>query len=133
MSDDRPNPKITPQTASAARSEFALDYASSVRRWSARTFTMENLLSGLKTFAWVAPLTILIWVYAEREQVVQKEVTIPIAVKSTDPGRIVSLRPGDESIVAFIEGPRLAVDRVSELVTQPGVGPVVQIELDARN
>ena len=133
MSDDSPNPKITPQSsASSARDPFALDYASSLRRWSARTFTWEHVVSGLKTFMWVAPLTILIWVYAEREQVVQKEETIPIAVKSTDPNRIVSLRPGDESIVATIEGPRLAVDRVRELVTTPGKGPVVQIEFDGR-
>lgn len=132
MSDDLPNPKITPQTTALARNAFVLDYASSLRRWSARTFTIENFVSGLKTFAWVAPLTILIWVYAEREQVVAREETIPIAVKSTDPNRIVSLRPGDESIVALIEGPRLAVDRVRELVTTPGKGPVVQIEFDGR-
>lgn len=139
MSDDSPNPKITPETSSASssgsfssRGAFPLEYASSFRRWTARTFTWENVTSGLKTFMWVAPLTILIWVYAEREQVVRKEVTIPIAVKSTDPNRIVTLRPGDESIVATIEGPRLAVDRLSDLVTAPGQGPVVVIEFDGR-
>ena len=95
MNDDLPNPKITPQTTGSGpqRDGLILDYASSLRRWSGRMFTLENLSSGLKTFMWVAPLTILIWVYAEREQVVQKEVTLPIAVKSTDPKLIVSLRP----------------------------------------
>src|SRR5262245_38902503 len=128
MSDQPQIPQIKPAADTSATSE----YVASLRRWAFRTFTVENFISGLKTFAWVAPLTILIWVYAEREQVVVRETTIPIAVKSTDPNRIVSLRPGDESIVASIEGPRLAVDRVSELVTTPGKGPVVQIEFDGR-
>ncbi|MBC8105035.1 MAG: hypothetical protein H7Z14_00470 [Anaerolineae bacterium] len=132
MSEESPTPSIKPPPKTSALGDAVRAYLWNLRRWSARTFTGENLVSSMKTFAWVAPLTILIWVYAEREQVVQRETTIPIAVKSTDPNRIVSLRPGDESIVAFIGGPRLAVDRVIELVTNPGKGPIVQIEIDGR-
>lgn len=132
MSDEPQTPSIKPAPKTSVLGETVREHAWNIRRWFARTFTAENLVAGIKTFAWVAPLTILIWVYAEREQVVQRETTLPIAVKSTDPNRIVSLRPGDESIVAFIGGPRLAVDRVIELVTNPGKGPAVQIEIDGR-
>src|SRR4051812_25126512 len=112
MSEDSPTPSIKPAPKPSALGDAVREYAWNLRRWSARTFTTENFFAFMKTFAWVAPLTILIWVYAEREQVVQRETTIPIAVKSTDPNRIVSLKPGDESILAFVGGPRLAVDRV---------------------
>src|SRR5881392_2688309 len=92
----------------AARPNFIGDTSTNLRRWFTRTFTLENLFVTLKTLAWVTPLTILIWVYAEREQVTSRPVTIPIAVKSVDPNRIVRLRSGDESVSAQISGPNAA-------------------------
>src|SRR5215212_8683287 len=57
-------------------------------------FTRDNIVSNLKTLAWVVPLTLLIWIYAEREQVAPaKDVSVPFELTSPDPGRIVTLRP----------------------------------------
>src|SRR4051812_32583790 len=106
--------------------------AQNFQHWLMRTFTVENMMSTIKTLAWVAPLTIRIWVYAEREQVVRRDATIPLGVKSTDPGRIVRLHAGDESVGAALIGPNAAVERVQELVRLRGADdmPAVQVEID---
>jgi hypothetical protein len=119
---------VAPRTSS--KLDYARDQASALQRWARRTFSPENVLAFFKTAAWVAPLTILIWVYAEREQVAKKpDVTIPIAIKSVDPNRIVQLRISGSAIMAELVGPRAQVDRVYDLVTRPGEDPAVQIEL----
>jgi len=89
------------------------------------------MISSLKSLAWVAPLTILIWVYAEREQIaVVQSQTIPINVKSADPSLIVTIAPDDQNIVAEISGPRVAVDRVTDqlkMIPKSEQGVVIEI------
>jgi len=117
-------------TRTSSKLDYARDQANAFQRWARRTFSGENIFAFFKTAAWVVPLTILIWVYAEREQVAKKpDVTIPIAIKSVDPNRIVQLRMSGQSIMAELVGPRAQVDRVYDLVTRPGDEPAVQIEL----
>jgi hypothetical protein len=100
-------------------------------RWVNRTFTRENVLSGLRTLAWVAPLTVLIWVYAEREQEWREpNVTIPVAIKSADPGRSVKLLQRDSNVRAELIGPRAQVERVMHLVQPRDGEAAVQIEID---
>src|SRR4051812_27900483 len=49
--------------------------------WSHEYFTTERIGAFFKTLLWVAPLTILIWIYAERQQQYkQNDVSIPIEV-----------------------------------------------------
>ena len=64
-----------------------------LRRWARNTFTRDQLASGLRSLLWVAPLTVLIWIYAEREQIITTDTPlyIPIQVVSTDPDRVVTL------------------------------------------
>src|SRR5688500_16422200 len=50
------------------------------RRWARDTFNREQIVAGLKQLAWVAPLTMLIWLYAERAQ--QSEEMIPVHVRA---------------------------------------------------
>ena len=69
-----PDPlKTRPAAAAAAAAPAArpnsLEYFIPSRRQIASLFTRENLVNFARTMAWVVPLTILIWVYAEREQV----------------------------------------------------------------
>src|SRR3954467_3445784 len=68
-------------------------------RWRER-FSRENVMNSLRTLAWVVPLTILIWIYAEREQLATEPVVIiPIDVKTTAPNRVVTLiSPADKNI-----------------------------------
>ena len=51
-----------------------------------------RLIDGLKTFLWVAPLTVLIWIYAEREQIATlPDVPVAIEVRSAATDRVVML------------------------------------------
>src|SRR4051794_13162755 len=56
-----------------------------VRRWARDTFNREQFVAGLKQLMWVAPLTILIWIYAEREQQVDGDVRVTVEVHAGDP------------------------------------------------
>lgn len=68
----------------------------------------ERVLDVVKTLVWVIPLTILIWVYAEREQNVDlKNVTIPVRVVINNSGKVVTLR--DSAITATVTGPHTNV------------------------
>lgn len=112
--------------------DYARERASAVRRWFVRTFTIENVFSTFKTLAWVVPLTILIWVYAEREQTWREpDVTIPIGVRSADPSRIVRLQR-DSSVRATLIGPRAQVEKVISLLSRQADTPLVQVEADRR-
>src|SRR4051812_28677703 len=83
--------------AGVARATGRLDYAparsgrvhrgwSATRRWMRDTFSRDQLAAGVKQLMWVAPLTLLIWVYADREQQVPaRGVLVPVEVRSTDP------------------------------------------------
>ncbi len=94
----------------------------------------EKLIDILKTLAWVAPLTILIWIYAEREQALtQPNVSIPIEVRTTDGGRIIILKaPADRNVTATLSGPRTLVEQViRDLQSGNPEHAAVQINIDA--
>jgi hypothetical protein len=92
-----------------------LDYFHDQRRLVRDWFTGENFRAFAKSMAWVVPLTILIWVYAEREQRIETKqaLPIPIAVKTTVPNKYVSLVGSDHNIMAKLGGPRKGVDQVT--------------------
>jgi YbbR-like protein len=77
-------------------------------------FTRENTIQFLKTLAWVVPLTILIWAYAEQGQEIGKsDVPASIEIKSTDPSRTVTLlSPPEKTITCDLYGPQSSIDRV---------------------
>ncbi len=58
--------------------------------------------------AWVAPLTILIWIYAEREQVVTYPIQFIADVKGSDPTRVVTLLNSEGQPV--FEGLQMSAD-----------------------
>jgi hypothetical protein len=102
------------------------------RRWRQQHFSRQENLSRLKTLAWVAPLTFLIWVYARQEQVVKESnITFPIEVKSNDPNRVVTLvYPADKNLVAELEGPRSQLEDVKRKLWPQGGVASVQIDVD---
>src|SRR3954464_11454986 len=77
-----PKPK-TPERRALAKRTAAL-----VRRWARDTFNRESFVSSLRSLLWVAPLTLLIWIYAEREQQASGTARFQIVVKSADPTQI---------------------------------------------
>ncbi|MGH7214707.1 MAG: hypothetical protein ACREIT_08085 [Tepidisphaeraceae bacterium] len=109
------------------------DALTSENRWWRRMFSPENLGNFLKTLAWVGPLTLLIWVYAEREQLdAEPGLPFPVEVRSNDPNKIVTLLvPADKNVMAELTGPRAALDQLREILTG-GLSPRgVQIEVPA--
>jgi hypothetical protein len=98
---------------------------SHVRRWARDTFSREQLVAAVKQLAWVAPLTILIWVYAEREQqTTDADVRFPVEVHSNDPNVYVRLsEPGDGYAAADFTGPRSRLEKLRRTLG-PGMVPV---------
>jgi hypothetical protein len=99
--------------------------AARVRAWARHTFSREQLWSSAKSFAWVAPLSILIWVYAEQTfRTDRPNQPIPFTIRTNDPRQLVTMISrdnsiGDTSIMATLEGPRAALDNVvSHLVPE---------------
>jgi hypothetical protein len=129
-----PDPALKP--ASPILRSHRLDYAPplTVRERLARHLPSADAVAGfLKTLIWVAPLTLLIWVYAEREQnVTQSGIIVPIEVRTSDPNRIVTLRgPADKNLVLELYGPRAKLDHIRDLLkpTASGDAPLV-IDID---
>ena len=78
----------------------------------------EKLNDGFKTFLWVAPLTALIWIYAERAQIAPLEQRVQIAVKSASSDRVATLlAPVDRSVILDLRAPRASLDAIRERLT----------------
>jgi len=85
-------------------------------------WTRENLVGGLKTIAWVLPLTILIWVYAEREQVDTATIQAAVSLEPDAADRMASVREQSDTLVMIeIRGPRAGIDQLRGQLT-PGQG-----------
>jgi len=76
----------------------------------------EKMVEGIKTLAWVIPLTLLIWIYAEREQVVTPNISnVVVNVRSNDATRYVETAgPEKPRISLQLSGPQQALERVRE-------------------
>jgi hypothetical protein len=75
--------------------------------------------AGLKTFLWVAPLTALIWIYAEREQIDRVEVRVPIQLVSKSTDRIITVvTPTDRMVSLDIQGPRASVNELRDVLAK---------------
>jgi hypothetical protein len=80
-------------------------------------FTRQNILSFSKAMAWVIPLTILIWVYAETAQdVPRSNVQMPIELRSKDSKHTVKLvKPyPDKFIVCDLSGQSSNLERFTD-------------------
>src|SRR5688500_453310 len=98
---------------------------SATRRWARDTFSREQLVAALKQLAWVAPLTVLIWVYAEREQrTTDADVRFGLEVHTNNPKVFVRLlEPSDGYASADLTGSRSQLDKLRRELG-PGVNPV---------
>jgi hypothetical protein len=131
MSD---TPPIKPAIVAEVKPR-TLDFSLSESKWARlvrRLPSVEQLGAFLRTLVWVAPLTLLIWVYAEREQTVTVPAPpFPIEVKTAAPNRLVKLRgPADGNLVAEFSGPRAKIDKVKELLLPKPDGAAIQIFID---
>lgn len=129
----RPKRAVTPRP----RRSYWAQLAGGVRAWARETFAPDQLLKGLKSLMWVAPLTVLIWIYAEREQISHNvDVQFRIEVKNSDPRFLVLLRDTDGrphtdlQVQALLSGPHAGVDVVVQALK--AIGGVVPLEVDTR-
>lgn len=102
------------------------------RRWLRDTFSREQIAAGLKQLAWVAPLTVLIWVYAERRQQYRDTVTFNVVARSSSQNVHVTVaEPADGIVQAVLQGAR---SRIEEVETTVGAqAPVViDVPVDAK-
>ena len=76
----------------------------------------------MKTAAWVVPLTILIWVYAEQEQPTEgNEQVVLIRVRNDDSNRVVTvMNPHDLNPIITMKGPRTSIQKVKRELDQQG-------------
>jgi hypothetical protein len=99
------------------------------RRWVRRSTSRDAIISSLKTLAWVVPLTLLIWVYAEREQETPlRDVPILISVKSNDPNRVVKILK-DSVVTADLKGPRSQLDVVRAQLAKSNETQAIRIDV----
>ena len=97
-----------------------------------RALSRQNLIANLKTFLIAAPLTILIWIYAEQQQLVPgKDLPLRISVVSADPAnRMVELvSPPDGEIHVTVEGSQSGIDQVRDLMQQTLIDKPLQLEI----
>jgi hypothetical protein len=107
------------------------NFASEARQWLRRHSTREGLADAVRTGAWVVPLTILIWIYAEQQQRTD-EPKVPVLVKlhSSDPDRIITaLRRSDEQPLVDLRGPKSAIEALKAELSRAGENPLIDVEV----
>lgn len=108
-------PETSAQAFSGAPSSPGLFRRSTgtTRRWLKDTSSREQMFAGLKQLAWVAPLTVLIWVYAERAQQHTETVRFRVVARSSNPQVHVTVsEPSDAVVQASLEGARSRLEKV---------------------
>jgi hypothetical protein len=95
----------------------------------------EKMVEAAKTLGWVIPLTLLIWIYAEREQVVQPNspnaLNVVVTITSSDKDLYVeSVGAGPPTVNLQLTGPQQAVEKVKEILSMRiPAGPGLKIDV----
>jgi hypothetical protein len=98
-----------------------------------RAITREKIIDWLRTLAWVVPLTLLVWIWAERQQLVRtpNAVAIPITLRASSADVVVHMiSPADGNVMAVLSGPQNSVDKVLTLISNPNSDERVYINVD---
>lgn len=99
-----------------------------------RSLTRERLLPNLKTLLTVAPLTLLIWVYAEQQELVtEKDVPLRLEIASSDPAHqlVTLLNPADGLVRVSLQGSQIGIDRVKPVLEQTFVAQPLTAQIGA--
>lgn len=103
------------------------------RRWPWGPITRESTIDFFRTLAWVIPFTLLIWIWAEREQLARtpSPVAIPVTLRTNSPDMVVHIiSPADKNVMAELSGPHKAVDEVLKIISNPNSPDRVYINID---
>jgi hypothetical protein len=110
----------------------AASHLVAVARGLRRAFERDRLIANLKTLLTVAPLTVLVWIYAEEQQLVtEKDVPLRLAVQSLDPAHraVTLLKPTDGTVQVTLQGSQSGIDRVKGLLEQTLLGEPLEVEV----
>ena len=102
-------------------------YAARIRR----ACTRENLLRNAKTLAGVIPLTILVWVVAEQQELVTSTAYLRISVQSADPAHraVTMITPYDGTIQVTLQGSQAGIDHVKTLLHKTLISDPMEIDV----
>jgi hypothetical protein len=98
-----------------------------------RAFTRQSIYSAFKTLLWAAPLTVMIWIYAERDGVdTVKGYNLVIGLRNNDLShRVLRLEsPKDGRIRVDLTGPRALMESVQKKLSN-ATEPLVRIDVDS--
>jgi len=86
-------------------------------------FARDAIIRNLKSLPGVVLMTVLIWIYAEREQVIKSPVTFRVEAKNPDRNRLVELivPSPDGQVHAELSGPQERLDRLREKLQTGGL------------
>ncbi len=125
-------PPTSPTPIDETRTVRPLEYGS----LSKRSVVVDKVIDAIKTLAWVMPLTLLIWIYAERKQsATRSNVSFPVEVRINSKDRMVVLRdPPDHNLFATLTGPQANLQRVIDTIQAPlpGDRAVLQINVNPK-
>ena len=103
--------------------------AASLRRWARETFNREQFVSGLKSLLWVAPLTLLVWIYAEREQQKDQTAQFQVEVRSGAAGQVARIwDPAGvqtATVTVVLHGPKARLSEVSDSLRANSPVPIL--------
>ena len=97
-----------------------------------RRFTRETLIADLKTLLIVAPLTILIWVYAEEQQLVtEPNVALSFDVQSAEPAQrqVALVNPSDGTLHVTLQGSQSGIEHVKASLRQTFLSQALEIQI----
>src|SRR3954469_15068187 len=124
---DTPAAVVVVPIRPAERRSLPRRTAALLRRWFRETFNREQLVSSLKSLLWVAPLTLLIWIYAEREQQKDQGATFQVEDHSDSPseGEQIADQGGAQAatVSAVLDGHKA---RLGELMENLRAGAPIQ-------
>lgn len=104
---------------------YALKPRRTVRGW----FTREKIGHVAQRLMWVAPLTLLIWIYAERQQERHQTVRFPVELMLNTPDRVI-VGPTERYITADLRGPAAQLEQVKNQLLQQADKPAISMPLD---
>jgi len=85
-----------------------------------------GILQTVRTMLWVVPLTLLLWIYAEREQLAEtRDVPATVELRCAAPDRVVGIiTPEDRRVYLDLEGPRSSIEAVRDALFDRRTGPL---------
>lgn len=101
-------------------------------RWASKfrqTFSRESLKEFGTTLALVVPLTILIWVWAEREQTEPYKAPFVLSVLPSDPTQIMSLLPETSKVAVELQGPRSGIEAMKDAIAKDRTKATLSIDV----